>query len=172
RAAGFRAVQCTPLIAVGDKLVGMLSTHFRAPRQFSAHDLRLIDICARQASDSINAYLLQESLRKSRTQFEKLYEGSPDAIFVVDDTGKIDRVNAAAEVLFRLSRERLVGQSIEMLLPQGFRDRHVAHRAGYMQDAKTRPMGTGLPLWARRADGSEFPVDIMLGPTEIERRRL
>src|SRR5215470_14472104 len=122
------------------------------------------DVTERQATE--------EALRQSRTMFEKFYEQSPDAIIVVDEIGWIDRVNALAEALFGLPRERMVGQSIEMLLPTRFRDRHWAHRAGYMKDARMRPMGTGLPLFARRADGSEFPVDIMLSPIEIEQRRM
>jgi PAS domain S-box-containing protein len=114
----------------------------------------------------------EEALRQSRTMFQKFYEQSPDAIIVVDELGRIDHVNALAEALFGLSRERMVGQSIEMLLPKRFRDRHRSHRTGYMKDAKMRPMGTGLPLFAQRADGSEFPVDIMLSPIEIEQRRM
>ena len=114
----------------------------------------------------------EEALRQSRTMFQKFYEQSPDAIIVVDELGRIDHVNALAEALFGLSRELMVGQSIEMLLPKRFRDRHWAHRTGYMKDAKMRPMGTGLPLFAQRADGSEFPVDIMLSPIEIEQRRM
>src|SRR5262249_26833243 len=60
----------------------------------------------------------------------------------------------------------------EMLIPERFRDRHVAHRSRYMKDARARPMGADLQLSAQRADGSEFPVDIMLSPMEIDRRRL
>ncbi len=71
----------------------------------------------------------EEALRNSWIMFEKLYEGSPDAIIVVDETGKIDRVNAAAETSFGLSRERLRGQPVERLIPGRFRDDHVAHRA-------------------------------------------
>ena len=74
--------------------------------------------------------------------------------------------------MFGSSRERMVGQSIETLVPQRFRDRHMAHRAHYMKDAKTRAMGANLQLFAQRADGSEFPVDIMLSPMEIDQRRL
>jgi PAS domain S-box-containing protein len=111
-------------------------------------------------------------LRHSRTIFEKFYEHSPDAILVVDESGKIERVNVQAEALFELSRERMLGQSIEMLLPERFRARHSAHRANYMKCPKTRPMGTDLQLWAQRADGSEFPVDIMLSPIKIEQRRV
>jgi PAS domain S-box-containing protein len=114
----------------------------------------------------------EEALHKSRAKFETLYEHSPDAVFVVDEIGKIDRVNAQAEALFRLSRERLLGQPIEMLLPERLRARHLAHRASYMKDAKIRPMGSGLELSAKRGDGSEFPVDIMLSPIEIEQRRM
>ncbi|HKD31753.1 MAG TPA: PAS domain S-box protein [Xanthobacteraceae bacterium] len=114
----------------------------------------------------------EEALRQSRTMFEKFYEQSPDAIIVMDEIGRIDRVNALAEALFGLPRERMVGQPIEMLLPKRFHDRHWAHRASYMKDAKMRPMGTGLPLFAQRADGSEFPVDIMLSPIEIEQQRM
>jgi PAS domain S-box-containing protein len=122
--------------------------------------------------DVMDRRAAEEALRQSRTMFEKFYEQSPDAIIVVDEIGKIDRVNAPAEALFGLSREHMLGQSIEMLLPERFRDRHSAHRASYMKDAKTRPMGTDLQLSAQRADGSEFPVDIMLSPIEIDERRL
>jgi two-component sensor histidine kinase len=59
-----------------------------------------------------------------------------------------------------------------MLIPRRFRDRHMGHRARYMKDPKTRAMGANLELFAQRADGSEFPVDIMLSPMEIDQRRL
>src|SRR5262249_21861840 len=114
----------------------------------------------------------EAALRQSRTMFEKFYEGSPDAIIVVDEIGRINRVNAPAEALFGLSRERLPGQLVETLIPERFRERHVAHRAGYMKAPKTRPVGTDLQLSAQRADGSEFPVDIMLSPIEMDQRRL
>jgi len=110
--------------------------------------------------------------QQSRMMFEKLYEYSPDAIVVVGEMGKIDRVNVQAEALFGLPRERMLGQSIEMLVPERLRDRHLAHRVNYMKDPKTRPMGSDLQLMAQRADGSEFPVDIMLSPIEIEQRRV
>ncbi len=110
--------------------------------------------------------------QQSRMMFEKLYEYSPDAIVVVDEMGKIDRVNVQAEALFGLPRERMLGQSVEMLVPERSRDRHLAHRVNYMKDPKTRPMGSDLQLLAQRADGSEFPVDIMLSPIEIDERRV
>jgi PAS domain S-box-containing protein len=122
--------------------------------------------------DATDRRAAEEALRQSRAMFEKFYEGSPDAIIVVDEIGRIDRVNASAEALFGLSRDRLLGQPIEILIPERFRERHVAYRAGYMKNPKTRSMGTDLHLSAERADGSEFPVDIMLSPIEMDQRRL
>ncbi len=115
---------------------------------------------------------LEEALRQARTAFEKFYEQPPDATILVDEHGRIDRVNEAAEAMFGYSRERLLGQSVDMLVPIRFRGRHAGHRAHYMKDPKTRAMGANLQLFAQRADGSEFPVDIMLSPMEIDQRRL
>ena len=92
KAAGFRAVQSTPLITHGE-FVGMLSTHFREPRRFSSHDLRLIDICARQASDSIKAYLLQESLRKSETRMRQVLETDTVGVLFLDPDGTVIGTN-------------------------------------------------------------------------------
>src|SRR5262249_20644767 len=90
-AAGFRAVQTTPLIVRGGKVVGMLSTHFRTARRFSEHDLRLVTICARQAADSITAYQLQESLRKSKIRMRQVLEtDTVGVLFLAPDGTVID----------------------------------------------------------------------------------
>jgi PAS domain S-box-containing protein len=122
--------------------------------------------------DMTDLRALEEALRQARTAFEKFYEQPPDATILVDENGRIDRVNEAAEAMFGFSRERILGQSVEVLVPQRFRDRHGEHRAHYMKDPKTRAMGANLQLFAQRADGSEFPVDIMLSVMEIDQRRL
>ncbi len=122
--------------------------------------------------DMTDIRALEEALRQARAAFEKFYEQPPDGTIMVDENGRIDRVNEAAEAMFGFSRERMTGQSIEMLIPKRFRDRHGGHRAHYMKDPKTRAMGANLELFAQRSDGSEFPVDIMLSPMEIDRRRL
>ncbi|MGC1415729.1 MAG: sigma 54-interacting transcriptional regulator [Candidatus Acidiferrum sp.] len=103
---------------------------------------------------------------RSEDLFEKLFEFSPDAILLIDRAGKITRANAQAESFFGYKRAELFRQTIEMLLPERFRDSHPGHRAGYSAKPRVRAMGAGLELYARRKDGSEFPVDIMLGPLE------
>jgi hypothetical protein len=91
-----------------------------------------------------------------------LLEAAPDAMVCVDGDGRIALVNAQAERLFGYGREELVGQPVELLVPDGVRDQHPAHRAGYVADPRPRPMGAGLELAGRRQDGSTFPAEISL----------
>ncbi len=88
----------------------------------------------------------------------------PDAAVVVDAKGTVVAANAHAEELFGYEPGVLVGLSIEALVPERFRPAHREHRSAYASSPRTRPMGTGLELYARRQDGTEFPVDIMLAP--------
>jgi PAS domain S-box-containing protein len=91
-------------------------------------------------------------------------ESAPDGIIVVDGTGAIVLVNRQAQRMFGYEEQELLGQLIEMLLPDRLRTRHVQYCQGYFQSPTTRPMGIGLSLAGRRRDGSEFPVEISLSP--------
>src|ERR1041384_2944030 len=96
------------------------------------------------------------------TQARAILESASEGIVIVDARGVIVTVNAKAEGMFGYPRAELVGQRLELLLPDRLRDKHVDHRSGYMHDPRVRPMGTGLDLIARRKNGSEFPVEISL----------
>jgi PAS domain S-box-containing protein len=100
--------------------------------------------------------------------FEKLFEFSPDAVLVTDKTGSIVRANAQAEWMFGYDRQELIGQAVEILIPERFRPIHPKHRSDYAAQSRTRPMGAGLDLYARRRDKTEFPVDIMLSPLTLD----
>jgi len=88
----------------------------------------------------------------------------PDAMIIIDSSGKILFANHQVSELFGHANEAIVGQPIEMLLPERFRQRHVGHRTGYTSNVRVRPMGMGLELFAMRKDGSEFSVEISLSP--------
>jgi PAS domain S-box-containing protein len=94
----------------------------------------------------------------------ELFEILPDAVIVVDQQGVIRYANRQAGRLFGLEPATLVSAPVETLVPEHLRERHIAHRAKYDFKSRIRPMGTGIDLVARRADGTTFPVDIMLSP--------
>ena len=91
-------------------------------------------------------------------------EAVPDAIAAVDQAGIILQVNSQTEHLFGYSHEELIGQNIEMLVPERYRHQHQGHRDNYTAHPKIRRMGAGLDLYGRRKNGSEFPVEISLSP--------
>ena len=93
-----------------------------------------------------------------------ILEAIPDAIAAVNQQGLIIQVNSQTEALFGYAREEMMGQSVEMLVPERKRARHRHHRADYHARPKIRRMGSGLDLYGRRRDGSEFPVEISLSP--------
>ena len=99
-------------------------------------------------------------------RFTRLLEAVPDAMVCVDADGRIAVINAQAERLFGYARDELIGQPVEILVPDQARKVHQLHRAGYLADPRPRPMGEGLELAARRRDGSTFPAEISLSAVD------
>ncbi len=99
---------------------------------------------------------------------EQLLDSAPDGVVVVDAHGVIRLVNRQAELMFGYDRRELIGQSLEILVPDRLKVLHPNHRAGYFAHPIARPMGALLTLAARRNDGSEFPVSISLSSVNTE----
>lgn len=104
--------------------------------------------------------------------FRSLLDAAPDAIVIASHDGAIEFVNEQAELLFGYPRTELVGQRVEVLIPERYRERHTGHRGAYGGDPRRRPMGGAVELFGRRKDGTEFPAEISLAPVQTPRGAL
>ncbi|MDD5410543.1 MAG: PAS domain S-box protein [Methylobacter sp.] len=121
-----------------------------------------------------NAYIfsgfIHDITKRKRLEhrFRQAVESAPNAIVMVNESGIIEMVNSQAEKSFGYSRSELVGQPVEMLMPERFRSAHIGFRQAYLAAPESRPMGMGRDLYGLRKDGAEFPVEIGLSLIDSE----
>jgi PAS domain S-box-containing protein len=108
------------------------------------------------------------SRRHAEERFRIAVEASPHGMVMVDPAGRITMVNRETERLFGYTREEMLGQPIEMLVPHQVRRQHSAERAAFVEHPQRRAMGVGRDLFGRRKDGSEIPVEIGLSPIQMD----
>jgi PAS domain S-box-containing protein len=106
--------------------------------------------------------------KRLEERFRLVVESAPNAMVMINQTGAIEMVNAQAERVFGYVRAELLGQPVEMLVPERFRDGHPGMRCSFFAEPRSRPMGAGRDLYALRKNGSEFPVEIGLNPIETD----
>ena len=116
--------------------------------------------------ESLEAELVR--LRASESRYRHLVDAAPDAIVVVDQKACIVLINTQAEDLFGYRRDELIGEPIEILVPDAMRAQHRTHRDGYLAKPSVRPMGGQLELFGKRKGGRMVPVEISLSPIQTD----
>jgi two-component system sensor histidine kinase/response regulator len=138
----------------------------------SAHDTdagRTVNAFLRDISDRRQA---QREILRSERLLADLLDSAPDAVVITDELGRITLVNEQTELLFGYDRAQLIGEPIEMLLPERFRRLHVGHTRRYQDAPTSRPMGVGPDIFGLRSDGTEFPASITLSAIDTREGRL
>jgi PAS domain S-box-containing protein len=158
---GFFSLPRTRTMGAGLELYGLRKDGTEFPVEISLSPLQteegvLISSAIRDVTER----------KKAEEKFRGLLQSAPDATVIVNQEGEIVLANSQTEHLFGYSSHELLNHKVEMLLPERFQGKHPGHRGRFFGDAKMRPMGAGLELFARRKDGTEFPVEISLSPLE------
>lgn len=147
------------IIGIGREVVGLRKDGTTFPMDLSVAE-------ARVGAERIFLGIVRDITERKRTEerFRLVVEAAPNSIVMVNAAGNIVLVNTQTEKSFGYRREELVGQPVEILVPERFRGKHPGYRASFFASPHARPMGAGRDLYGLRKDGSEFPVEIGLNP--------
>jgi PAS domain S-box-containing protein len=154
----------TVVISGKEAPFGVLGAYSPADRSFGADDIHFVRSVANILATAVQRREGEIATRRSEAYFRGLLESAPDGMAIVDCQGRIVLVNKETERLFGYERSELVGQPIEILIPERYRQFHPRQRSDFFENSQVRPMGVGLELHGLRKDGSEFPVEISLSP--------
>lgn len=196
--AAERMFQCLAEEAIGHSLEQFIPERFRSTHLSHIHSFGETDVATRLMAGARAVYGLRRNgeefpveasisqveaggqklftvimrdisgWERAERRFRQVIENAPNGMVMIDELGKIVLVNSQMEKMFGYDRDELLGEFIEKLLPERFRQLHSAHRGNFMKNPFARPMGAGRDLFGLRKDGSEFPVEIGLNPLETE----
>jgi len=164
--AQFYKVQQVRLMGAGRELFGLRKDNTLFPLEIGLNPLEI------EGKRYVLALVVDITERKKiQEQFQQALEAAPNAMIMVDKTGKIRLVNKAMEELFGYSREELLTMNVDALVPRQYREKHPGHMAGFHKDSQRRLMGGQRDLYGLRKDGSEVPIEIGLNPAGTDKEK-
>ena len=170
--AGARAVQSTPLANRSGRLVGIFSTHYRKPHHPTERQLTLLDLLARQAADFVERSQTEYLLLQNEERLRAVVETAVDGIITIDERGRINTVNPAAERIFGYSAVEMIGQTVRMLMPEPYQSEHDSYIGNYLRTGQRKIIGIGREVQGRRKNGTTFPLDLGVSETRVGDRRI
>src|SRR5579864_5026661 len=161
--AGYMGEPLLRPMGVGLELHGLRKDGTEFPIEISLSPIKTTD-------DSFVCSSIRDITDRKRIEerFRALLDSAPDAMVIAGHDGRIVLINSQTEKLFGYRREELLGQPVEVLVPERFWKHHRAHRTGYMSNPQSRAMGAGHDLYGLKKDGTEFPVEISLSPQQTD----
>ncbi len=164
-AAGVRAAQATPLATRSGDILGTLSVHYRSPRPCDEQDLPTLNLLARLSADLLEQRRLMDDLRAADRRNREFLAAVAEPVVIIDQRGRIAYANGQAEKVFGYGPGELDGQPHALLLPERLRLLHVLHTKRLVSsERRTRALSPELPLYGRRKDGTEFPIEVSVNP--------
>ncbi len=165
RKAAIRCGMAVPMLVKG-KVLGVQTLCSPTVRDFDEHDVRLASLIANTTAQALEGARLFQDLATSEEQFRNLLHATPDATIIVDENGLILRANAQVQDLLGYAPEKLIGQPVELLIPDNMRSQHKSFCASYIASPELRMMGSAHESIAVDKQDRNIPVEIRLSPLQ------
>lgn len=162
----------TVVIACQPKPFGVLGVFSKRRRDFTDDDINLLRTVANVLASAIKDHRLQQALRDGEARVRAIVNTLVDGIITIDDRGRIESVNPAAERLFGYTATELIGQNVNVLMPEPYHGEHDEYLANYLRTGTGKIIGGGREVVGRRKDGSIFPMDLAVSELNVTGRRM
>ncbi len=151
---------------------GVLSVDTTAPRAFTAEDVHFLEAIGNILATAISRIQFEHELRDTGGRLRAIVETAVDGIITIDEHGIVEMINPAAERIFGYRADEVVGRNVSMLMPEPYRTEHDGYLDRYRRTGERRIIGIGREVRGRRKDGSDFPMDLAVSATDLDRRRI
>ncbi len=151
---------------------GVLGAFSTEPRSYTDEDIHFMQAVANVLAGAIERRRFEDALRESEARARTVLETTVDGIITIDEYGTIESFNPAAERIFGYDADEVIGENVEILMPQPYRDEHDEYLRSYRETGRRKIIGIGREVVGRRKDGSTFPLDLAVSEVHISDRRL
>jgi PAS domain S-box-containing protein len=151
---------------------GVLSVHAAEPRAFAEEQVYVLQSVANVLAGAVERARTERALRESEARARSILETTVDGVITIDERGRIESFNDAAEDIFGYNAEEVKGENVKVLMPSPYREEHDGYMRSYRETGQRHIIGIGREVTGRRKDGSTFPMDLAVSEMEVGGRRI